>query len=641
MIVKNEERNIRQALSWGKGLVSEQIVVDTGSTDGTVRIAKEMGAEVYTFTWVNDFAKAKNYAISKASGDWILFLDADEYIAEQDVKKIPSILLKAHEEQFSVIQSSWVQLGLNKTVTGTFIQWRIFRNSPYIRYHGAIHEQLCDTRGKSLRIARAEKEIPIFHTGYNWSQVDRVEKGSRNIELIEKELKKNPMSSVMNFYMAESLYASGKIEESMAYADIALENKDNLLPDDVKASLYQTKLYGLYSLAENGADYEEKMYDLYLKAVSFQPSFPDYDVSMAFFYYDRQEWEKAIFYFTQALKKASQIKENSYSHIAVYLKQIYYGLSAAYGYLGRYSDSVAYVVPYLKEFDKYDKNALIILLKALYTDKNTMPEASLGFLQRLYNLRQDKDVLHVLKAVKLTGWTEMEEAVKNLLPEEKRKQIYPEKKNLQLYYTSNMTSLDHDYFTFAELIQNTSKEFLLSHMEEILKELKISNIESYFYLSKKICSNILWNEQKVSQLLSSNIKMYAEDLWDYLLDYVFLYRELKDETSQKTLYYLMKGWLTLQQELIDLAADNTNLTIDDEVAKVTANIINIIEVENNFKKLKEQSQYIVNNKPMIAVCVSLLNGDLRQISAYIKEMQSDYQLYLRYYENGELILYGK
>ena len=66
MIVKNEEANIRRALSWGRGIVWEQIVVDTGSTDKTVEIAKEMGAKVFYFDWCDDFSAAKNYAIDRS-----------------------------------------------------------------------------------------------------------------------------------------------------------------------------------------------------------------------------------------------------------------------------------------------------------------------------------------------------------------------------------------------------------------------------------------------------------------------------------------------------------------------------------------------------------------------------------------------
>lgn len=87
MIVKNEEKNIRKALTWGKSIVCEQIVVDTGSTDKTVEIAKEMGAKVFHFEWIDDFSAAKNFAIDQASGNWIAFLDADEYFPMKTRKK--------------------------------------------------------------------------------------------------------------------------------------------------------------------------------------------------------------------------------------------------------------------------------------------------------------------------------------------------------------------------------------------------------------------------------------------------------------------------------------------------------------------------------------------------------------------------
>ena len=71
LIVKNEESNIERALSWGKDIMWEQIVVDTGSTDRTVELAKKAGAKIFSFPWTDDFAAAKNYALEQAKGDWI------------------------------------------------------------------------------------------------------------------------------------------------------------------------------------------------------------------------------------------------------------------------------------------------------------------------------------------------------------------------------------------------------------------------------------------------------------------------------------------------------------------------------------------------------------------------------------------
>lgn len=118
MIVKNEEKNIERALSWGKGIVCEQIVVDTGSTDRTVEIAK-------------------------------------------DAKKLPKILELLERKSFfengkkgkaNVIKTDWVQLNEKGDIFGVPEQIRIFRNKSYIRYYGAIHEQIATTvkSGKHL-----------------------------------------------------------------------------------------------------------------------------------------------------------------------------------------------------------------------------------------------------------------------------------------------------------------------------------------------------------------------------------------------------------------------------------------------------------------------------------------------------------
>ena len=87
-IVKNEEGNLPRWLACAKELADEMVVVDTGSTDRTAELAREAGASVYSFEWRKDFAAAKNFALRKAKGDWIVFLDADEYFSEEDIPKV-------------------------------------------------------------------------------------------------------------------------------------------------------------------------------------------------------------------------------------------------------------------------------------------------------------------------------------------------------------------------------------------------------------------------------------------------------------------------------------------------------------------------------------------------------------------------
>lgn len=142
MIVKDEEENIRKALSWGKGIIWEQIVVDTGSRDRTVQIAESMGARVYHYTWTDDFSAAKNYAISKAGGEWIAFLDADETFVPGDGEKLPGILRRLGSTRAEGVAAGWMQLDEDGRVSAAGTQIRIFRNRANLGYRRRIHEQL-------------------------------------------------------------------------------------------------------------------------------------------------------------------------------------------------------------------------------------------------------------------------------------------------------------------------------------------------------------------------------------------------------------------------------------------------------------------------------------------------------------------
>ena len=187
MIVKNEEANIRRALSWGRGIVWEQIVVDTGSTDKTVEIAKEMGAKVFYFDWCDDFSAAKNYAIEQVSGEWIAFLDADEYFSKEDARKIPAVLENAEAlaKKGNVIHALCTEMfHLNDEgeVFSVGRHYRIFRNMKELRYCNRIHESLQMTNGTQMRYVMV-KNLPIMHTGYQQSIRDK--KGERNIPLLK------------------------------------------------------------------------------------------------------------------------------------------------------------------------------------------------------------------------------------------------------------------------------------------------------------------------------------------------------------------------------------------------------------------------------------------------------------------------
>jgi len=195
MIVKNEEKNIEKALSWAKDIAFEQIVVDTGSTDRTVEIAESIGAKVYHFEWINDFSAAKNFAIEKCSGNWIAFLDEDEYFNDEDAKKILPTLRQIEavpmKPQIQMISCPLLNAQDDGSIITMESQIRLFRNIPDVRYTGTIHEHLTSTG----HIYQAE-DITIIHTGYSQSAKAAKNISERNIALITTRLNKTVPDAV-------------------------------------------------------------------------------------------------------------------------------------------------------------------------------------------------------------------------------------------------------------------------------------------------------------------------------------------------------------------------------------------------------------------------------------------------------------
>ena len=369
MIVKNEERNIEKALSWGKGVVSEQIVVDTGSTDRTVEIAESMGAKIYHFEWIDDFAAAKNFAISKAKYEWIALLDADEYFSEEDAKKVLYYVRKLQDKKYDAILSSWVHLNDAGNVTAVGTQSRVFRNRPGVGYIGKIHEYIMSTDGSEFNFVDAVNELSIYHTGYGKIGHEQKVSSGRNIRIIQKELEENPDSYRMLGYLGDEYYSADNLEkaEESFRKSIALMPDTEERVDPIRTAMTFTKLLEiLYAKYETP---EDVFMEIYNKAIIRLPQEADFDYYAGKYFVRHNNWKAAEKHLKRALDQLEKYGTAFKSmFVSGDIRQAYEMLATCCFNNGNLAECINYCVILLKS-DKYLMSTLFLLLTSFFIDE--------------------------------------------------------------------------------------------------------------------------------------------------------------------------------------------------------------------------------------------------------------------------------
>ncbi|WAH42649.1 glycosyltransferase family 2 protein [Alicyclobacillus fastidiosus] len=189
MIVKNERHTIEKCLSSLHGVVDEIIVIDTGSTDNTPDIATQYGAKVFSFTWDNDFSHARNESLRHATGDWILVIDADEYLDETQKLGLRTFLEQTDAEGVFVVQKNYLGSLQHITKSMPIRVMRLFRRGHL--YSGAIHEQVADSVQRTGRPI-ATFDLDLHHIGYTEEFVKTKSKSQRNTNLLKAALVDDP-----------------------------------------------------------------------------------------------------------------------------------------------------------------------------------------------------------------------------------------------------------------------------------------------------------------------------------------------------------------------------------------------------------------------------------------------------------------
>ena len=322
IIVKNEEKNMAGWLAKAKVYSDEIILVDTGSTDRTREIVQQQGIQVRNFVWDHNFSHAKNFALEQADGDWIVFLDADETFCQAEwVRPFlaeMTVLRPDREVVFNMISN--VDSDCQDRENQHFLNVRMFRNLPELRYQGRIHEELKRTDGRELRTFQESERLKIWHTGYSSGLMQA--KLHRNLELLQEDIAEQGGETPAHYrYLASSYFALGDFARALHYIELHLASPYEILYSE--SDMY----YLAVSCLENMDGREADAYEYIEKGIVRFPDLPDFYALRGLRWYKRGAVMAAVPDLQQALKNIGRSREAS--RIDNLLPGIYTALAAA------------------------------------------------------------------------------------------------------------------------------------------------------------------------------------------------------------------------------------------------------------------------------------------------------------------------
>lgn len=300
MIVRNESANLEACLLSAGEQVDEIVIVDTGSTDETRQIAERYTDRVFLYPWDNDFSAARNYAIGKARGEWILSLDADEQLiaGTGDLRRLVST--GASPEAY--------MLPLHYPTTDApgeynrFLVLRLFKNNGRYRFKGRIHEQIVVTASGTVDIADGPV---IYHQ--HLPSAERNRKRHRNLVLLKQACAEEPDNIFLRYYLAVEWLALGKPHRALPLFREAYES----LTDDHLLFRAPALRYLIISLRALGR-FEEAI-DICRKVAQHYPSYTDIFYLCGVLYEEQHQYHEAVKWLQSALERG--IPPAIYSHM--------------------------------------------------------------------------------------------------------------------------------------------------------------------------------------------------------------------------------------------------------------------------------------------------------------------------------------
>ncbi|MDV4149716.1 glycosyltransferase [Clostridium sp. AL.422] len=503
MIVKNEGKNLEKALDSIAKYIEDIVIVDTGSIDNTKEIAKKYTNKVYDFKWGNDFSKARNFSISKATNDWVLILDADEVICKFDKEKIESFI-KNNNKTVGRIKR------INPFEDGKEIKKYIERvnrlfNKKYFYYEGTIHEQVVCKDKNQYKMRPIE--IEAYHIGYLNEVMNKTNKLERNVKLLIEAIKNSPDDPYLYYQIGKSYYT--KKDYKKAYdnfkksIEICTDFKYEYTEDLVES-------YG-YALLKCG-NYKEAMELINYK--NYYGNLPDFNFVMGLIYMNNGEFQKAI----ESFEKCIGEKEGKFEGINSY--QPNYNIGVIYEILGLKEIAIEYYqicgeyipakkrIEIMLEENKYNIEEIKSSISRCIQSQDL--EGAKKLIKDYFEIT-DKDIeVYSMKAVVEIMENRLEDAEITL-----KNSLKFDGKNFDILYNLGYLfelkeeyKFSVDFYTKAMILSESTE--MKSQLKDYIKNIKINNFKTSIII-------LTYNNLDYNKICIESIKKYTNSDYEIIV----------------------------------------------------------------------------------------------------------------------------
>lgn len=406
MITRDEERFLGNCLESVRSLVDEIVIVDTGSTDRTVEIAEHAGAIVLHEAWIDDFSAPRNVGLSRATGDWVLVLDADETLEPEQCERIREMVrdpsVSGYHLRFTNLYSGGKTQGV--------LMVRLFRNLEGVHYVNRIHEQVSPSLvavGEPQGLRLAISDIEVVHHGYTQEVIDARNKDERNERLFLLQLEQQP-DDIYNLYKYGDFLRRipGRQRDARDTLERCLDEILDLPEGRACGMPFAGEVAALCALEYARDEQFERAERILAQALSTFAATPNLHYIAASVAYYRGRWDDAITHYRRCLTYRDRtlvvpIQEGITGHVAIG------GIAQAMIAKGQRQEGIRLLQQAIALEPHYDVNQLA--LSRLHLADGDVGEA-LGVLTRYLTINPESAGACHQAALILRGLGRMEQA---------------------------------------------------------------------------------------------------------------------------------------------------------------------------------------------------------------------------------------